>query len=277
MTLFNQSGQSKSASPHTAEPLSTVPGGRDRPQGKTERDEAFPVAALLPAAHRGTVRQFYRLVRAADDVADSPHLSGEEKRRQLAILRQQAADTLPPAVAPEAAALIDAFTADTDHAPCRTWAETLASARASSAPVGRMLLRLHERDVLTAAPAADCLCTALQLLNHISDAEEDRLRLGRSYLPADWLAEAAGDPAPVLERMRQATLPLLVAARPLVWQIRSPRLAFQAAVTLACGYRLSALLAHRPDWRIAPRFGRRAMLRAGGYGIWLFLSLRWRG
>ena len=47
---------------------------------KTHRGENFPVASLLIAPrHRATILAFYRFVRAADDVADSPVLSAPEK------------------------------------------------------------------------------------------------------------------------------------------------------------------------------------------------------
>ncbi len=48
--------------------------------GKSHRDENFPVASrLVSPRHRGPILAFYRFVRAADDVADYPHLRPEEK------------------------------------------------------------------------------------------------------------------------------------------------------------------------------------------------------
>lgn len=233
------------------------------------------MAMLLARRYRPTVRRFYQLVRAADDLADAPGLPVPEKRAALSAFRQ-AASALPTQIAPCAEALIDAFSEDCANPPCPDWTATLRSARRSSAPVGRMLLILHDGDDQHAAAAADALCTALQLLNHIGDAEADRQTLGRSYLPLDWLREAGQDPAPVLARMLAETRPLLTTARPLIRQIRDPRLAFQAAVTLACADRLAGLLRRRRDWRQPPHFGFFSLSAAVGHGLFLFLRLRWR-
>lgn len=287
MTLFNLSGQSKTvavsapeqaktAALSAADQAKTAPDtGTALISGKTEADEAFPVAALLARRHRPAVRQFYQCVRRADDVADSAVLPLPEKRRLLSDLRRDAA-RLPPALVPFAEALIDAFHDDCANPPCRTWEDTLRSARRSSIPVGRMLLVLHDGSDAYAAPAADALCTALQLLNHIGDAGADLQTLGRSILPQDWLDEAGQDPAPVLRRMLSATLPLLTEARPLIRQIRDRRLAFQAAVTLACAHRLAAQISRRTDWRACPHFGVSSFLNALTHGLFLFLRLRWR-
>ena len=47
---------------------------------KTAREENFPVGSwLIPAALRPTVALFYAVVRAADDIADSPDLMPDQK------------------------------------------------------------------------------------------------------------------------------------------------------------------------------------------------------
>src|SRR3954471_17551926 len=62
------------------------------------------------------------------------------------------------------------------------------------APVGRMLLRLHgDGDNAAANAAADGLCTALQVLNHLQDLVPDRASLDRIYLPEPWMALAGGE------------------------------------------------------------------------------------
>src|SRR5918998_6665014 len=51
---------------------------------KSHRGENFPVASFLLARElRAPVLAFYRFVRQADDVADSPTLSADEKLRRL--------------------------------------------------------------------------------------------------------------------------------------------------------------------------------------------------
>ena len=54
---------------------------------KSLNDENFPVASrLIPAALRPHVHSFYFCVRAADDVADDPEMSPDEKTRLLTSL-----------------------------------------------------------------------------------------------------------------------------------------------------------------------------------------------
>jgi len=58
--------------------------------GKGHRDENFPVASwLVRPENRAPILAFYRFVRAADDVADHPGLTADEK---LAMLDQQLRD-----------------------------------------------------------------------------------------------------------------------------------------------------------------------------------------
>ena len=53
---------------------------REARSGKSHRDENFPVASrLMRARHREPILAFYRFVRAADDVADHPALSADDK------------------------------------------------------------------------------------------------------------------------------------------------------------------------------------------------------
>ena len=52
--------------------------------GKNHRDENFPVASMLLAReHRRPILAFYRFARVADDVADHPDLSPEQKLAML--------------------------------------------------------------------------------------------------------------------------------------------------------------------------------------------------
>ena len=50
--------------------------------GKTHETENFPVASILVRPeHRPPIMAFYDFARAADDIADDPRLSPEEKVR----------------------------------------------------------------------------------------------------------------------------------------------------------------------------------------------------
>lgn len=215
--------------------------------------ENFPVASrLLAPAMRRPVLAFYHLARAADDIADDPALSPAEKLAGLAALDaalRDRATVLPLARAlhdsgagtAEALQLLAAFRQDAVQSRYPDWAALEAYCRLSAVPVGRLLLRLHgEADALALA-AADALCIALQLLNHLQDAGEDRARLDRVYIPQDWLALAGGearffaDPAarrPLLDALLDRLEELLDRAAELPRHLRSRRLRLEAAVTL---------------------------------------------
>lgn len=279
MSHFNHESQLKdlglTKDPMVTDPMRTQSPMMARTTAKTERDEAFPVAAFLARKHRPVVSMVYGIVRAADDLADSPSLSPEEKHRALADLWTRERPRLPETLQPHVATLIEAFHRDIDTPECTDWPQVQASAHASAAPVGRLLLTLH-REPDSNGPATDALCQVLQLLNHIGDVEQDRQRLGRSYLPRRWLDDANGDVPAVLERMLDALLPLFAQAHELPRTIRSHRLAFQAAVTVCCARRFYRLLRQRHDWRSPPRFGRSDMGLAIVGGVALFLQGRFR-
>ena len=57
----------------------------ETPSGKAARDENFPVGSwLIRAELRPHVHAFYRFAREADDIADNPALTADEKVRRLA-------------------------------------------------------------------------------------------------------------------------------------------------------------------------------------------------
>jgi phytoene synthase len=215
---------------------------------------------LLAPALRGKVLAFYRVVRLADDIADAPGLTAREKLLRLDAV-EAALDGAPGV--PEAAALresgagvseartmLTAFRRDATEGRCADWAALEDYCAHSAVPVGRFLLRLHGEGG-DAIPAADALCTALQVLNHVQDMGEDRATLGRIYLPESWMAEQGGedavfsDPAvrrPLLDAVLDRVEALLDQASALPRRLASRRLALESAVTLACGQRLLARL-----------------------------------
>lgn len=244
--------------------------------------ENFPVASrLLPAPLRPSVRAFYEVVRAADDVADDPHLAAPEKHARLdaieaglrggpgpghtADLRAALAAAGQPGLERHAIAMLAAFRADVAATPCADWAALRGYCRASADPVGRFLLDLHGEAEADRA-ASDALCTALQLLNHLQDLGEDRRDLGRIYLPADWIADAGASPAdldrdrltPALRRALDRALDeadaLLAHAARLPATIRSRRLRAEVSVILALARGLSRRLRHADPLkaRVAP-------------------------
>jgi squalene synthase HpnC len=159
------------------------------------------------------IAAYYRFARAADDIADDPTLDATEKTRRLDSFDETLvgkSDSEPVArelrgiftahrlTIEHARHLLQAFKADAINRPCRNWSDLLAYCRYSAAPVGRFLLELHRED-RQAWPAADALCSALQILNHLQDCQADWRDLKRLYIPRDWLDEAKITPDALLE------------------------------------------------------------------------------
>ncbi|MBP0494902.1 squalene/phytoene synthase family protein [Pararoseomonas indoligenes] len=246
--------------------------------------ENFPVASrLLSPAVRGKVLAFYRVVRMADDIGDSPDLPPEEKLRRLDLIEAalDGGPGIPEATAlresgagvEEARKMLVAFRRDSRNEPCADW-DALADYCAHSAdPVGRFLLRIHGDDDPAAIRAADALCTSLQVLNHIQDMGVDRDTIGRIYIPQSWMAEVggveevftqAGPRRAVLDALLDRTDTLLDVASALPRLLKSRRLAFQSATTIGCARRLLARL------RAAdPMAGRVALTKADVLGALL--------
>jgi len=167
---------------------------------KTHRDENFPVASLLIAPqHRAAILAFYRFVRAADDVADSPVLAPQEKIARLDLLEAGLlghedagveASTLRTALAARNLAprhaqdLLTAFRTDATKLRYRDWDDLIGYCTYSAMPVGRFVLDVHGEDRRT-WPASDALCAALQIINHLQDCGKDYRSLDRVYIPRD--------------------------------------------------------------------------------------------
>ncbi len=246
--------------------------------GRTIATENFPVASrLISSRFRPVIVAYYRMARLADDIADHPGLAGPEKVRRLDAIDAVLAGRAEPRSheAPEQAArdvreafaarglaieharhLLQAFRSDALNRPCRTWSDLLAYCRYSAAPVGRFVLDLHgePRDAWI---AADALCSALQILNHLQDCAADWRTLRRLYVPQDWLSEAGLEPdamlgthaAPalrrVLDRMLDGVDRLHQAAAPLPWLIADSGLRMQAIAVAALSHRLARRLRRR--------------------------------
>jgi phytoene/squalene synthetase len=222
--------------------------------GRPTRDESsenFPVASLLlPRAMRPKVLAFYRFVRTADDIADSPVLTAEEKLRRLDALEDTAEQALCDVGSQEALIMLDAFRQDAVQRRYAHWGELERYCARSAEPVGRMLLRLHGEGA-EGHRASDALCAALQVLNHLQDLVPDREALDRVYLPEPWMELAGGEAAffardnprrrAVLDAALDRVEATLAVAAPLPRLLRS-RLRRQAAVTLALAWRLLAKL-----------------------------------
>lgn len=280
--------------------VATAPGAVETPSGKGARDENFPVGSvLLPARLRPHVACFYDFARAADDIADNPDLSPEEKLRRLdafeagldgrsgvpvaTALRDSLARTSVPDR--HARDLLAAFRQDATKRRYADWDELLGYCALSANPVGRYLMDLHGEDRALWTPS-DALCTALQILNHLQDCQVDYRNLDRVYLPLDWLhaqgldVTALDAPAAppgmrrVLDQCLDGCDALIAVARTRPARPRSRRLHAEMVTITRLAARLSARLRARdplagrvalskPDFARAAFSGAAALARTG--------------
>ena len=253
----------------------TLTAAIETPSGKGAGDENFPVGSLLlPAKLRPHVATFYRFARAIDDIADNPDLSADDKVARLS--RFEAAingtETGDPALetahkmraslretrvtAKHCTDLIAAFKQDAVKLRYASWDELMGYCALSANPVGRYLLDLHgEAQKIYAL--SDALCSALQVLNHLQDCQDDYRNLDRVYLPGVWMKSSGIDVrvlsrdfnTPGLRRVLNLCLDevddLLLTARLLPKRLSSRALAMESAVILRLALRLSELLRAR--------------------------------
>ena len=151
------------------------------------------------------------------------------------------------------AATVIAFKQDAVKLRYDDWADLMGYCENSANPVGRYLLDLHGERVSGYA-FSDALCSALQVLNHLQDCQDDYRALDRVYLPLDWmgaqgievsaLEEARSGPGlrRVLDRCLDGVAELMRAARELPAKLRSPRLAMESAIIVRLAERLTVLL-----------------------------------
>lgn len=245
----------------------TLTGPVETPTGKGARDENFPVASILIAkALRPHVMTFYAFARAADDIADNPDLSPDEKIDRLNLFETgltgpgidkatRLSDSLEQTGVPDRHArdLLAAFRQDAVKNRYDNWADLIGYCELSANPVGRYLMDLHGEDPALWAPS-DALCTVLQILNHLQDCQKDYRGMDRVYLPGDWLAdeglgvEVLNEPGSrpglrrVLDRCLDGCDALIVAARNRPARPRSRRLHAEMAVITTLATRLAARL-----------------------------------
>ncbi|MBB1491310.1 MULTISPECIES: phytoene/squalene synthase family protein [unclassified Paracoccus (in: a-proteobacteria)] len=202
--------------------------------------QSFAAAAkLMPRGIREDTIMLYAWCRHADDVVDGQELgsapqAGGDPEERLARLKAETLEALhgtgpmtPPFAALQAVArrhdfpdrwpmdLIDGFAMDVEGRAYRTLNDTLDYSYHVAGVVGVMMARvMGVRDQAVLDRACD-LGLAFQLTNIARDVIDDA-RIGRVYLPGDWLDEAGatieGDiPSPQLYAV---ILRLLDAAEP---------------------------------------------------------------
>jgi phytoene synthase len=174
--------------------------------------ENFPVASiLLPRRMREPVAAIYVFARTADDFADEGDRSPAQRIALLDAYRREldaiAADQptrhpvflrLRPVIAAHRLPLqlfrdlLDAFTQDVTKTRYADFAELMDYCRRSADPVGRLLLHLFAAATPENLRRSDCVCSALQLINHWQDVAID-WRKPRVYLPQQDLARFGVD------------------------------------------------------------------------------------
>jgi squalene synthase HpnC len=240
--------------------------------GKGHSDENFPVASFLIAPkNRAPVMAFYRFVRAADDVADSPTAAPEEKLRLLEQMRQSLtgeSNAVPEGVALRAILaerglsnvhaldLLEAFRRDCTKLRYRDWDDLIDYCRYSAMPVGRFVLDVHG-ETETLWPANDALCAALQVINHLQDCAKDYRELNRVYIPEPLLAgagigvEALGQDkanpalAGVICGLARKNAELLEISRPFAAAIKDGRLSLEVDLIQTLADDLNIMLIDR--------------------------------
>lgn len=250
-----------------------MPSSIETPSGKDAAYENFPVGSwLLPGHLRPHIATYYRFARAADDIADNPELSPDDKVARLEAFEDtvEGRDAADPALcatahrmreslaetgtdAHRATDLLRAFKLDATKSRYADWDDLIGYCTYSAAPVGRYLLDLHGGSTDGYGPS-DALCIALQIINHLQDCQDDYRQLDRVYLPADMMTQAgariedldksASTPAlrQVFDRMLDGTDALLETAGKLPAGLRSKRLGMESATILNIAVALVARL-----------------------------------
>lgn len=270
----------------------------ETPSGKDQENENFPVASiLLSKQYRGHVKTFYDFARAADDVADNPQLSGDEKISRLNVFDAvlTAAPGAPDLVKASrlrvslqqagvtdrhARDLLAAFRMDAHKVRYASWRELMEYCELSANPVGRFLLDLHGEDS-SGYEQSDALCTVLQVLNHIQDCGDDKQSIDRIYIPADWVSEfgtsydvldAGRSDAgfrKVLDRMLDRCDDLLETAAALPSRLANTRLAINSATIVCLARRLARRLRHGDP------LARRVALTKGDFALSVLTGISW--
>jgi squalene synthase HpnC len=186
--------------------------------------ENFPVASrVLPRAVREQLFAIYGFARLVDDIGDrSPGDRLSELDWAERELDRALAGTADEEVFVRLGECARAIGADREPFACLIEAnrqdqvvsryETISGLEAycalSANPVGRLVLKVFDRDEARTRALSDSICTGLQLVEHLQDIGED-FEVGRVYLPIEDLRRfavtdemlAASSAAPELRRL----------------------------------------------------------------------------
>ncbi|HTK81339.1 MAG TPA: squalene synthase HpnC [Bacteroidota bacterium] len=165
--------------------------------------ENFPVASLfLPEAQRPYIQAIYAFSRTADDFADEPGYSPEERLQALEQWDEQLRDCYkgkashPVFIALRETVtnldipiepllnLLTAFKRDVSQNRYETFDDLLSYCACSANPVGRLILMMFGYRDEAFYALSDNICTALQLTNFWQDVAVDQTK-DRLYLPLE--------------------------------------------------------------------------------------------
>jgi squalene synthase HpnC len=264
-----------------------------------EHYENFPVASvLLPRHLRRPIEAIYRFARGADDIADEGNASNTDRLKELARYAAEL-DRIEQGQAPADPAfnalactirawqlplqlfrdLLTAFAQDITRKRYADFPELLDYCRRSANPVGRLLLHLVDRASVDNLRRADCICSALQLINFWQDIaidwQKDRVYLPQTDLDRFGISEQqiadrrwSAEWAALLDFQTDRARAMMLDGAPLVQQLPG-RMGWEIRFTVQGGLRIlekirrarGDVFRHRPvlepaDWL---RIGGRAL------------------
>ncbi len=227
--------------------------------------KSFHMASLLlPNSYRQHARALYGFCRMADDLVDhatDPNHAVEQLAERLNAIYAGAPSDNPtdrafadvvhrfaiPRAVPDA--LIEGFVWDAQGREYKTLSDVTAYGVRVAGTVGIMMaLIMGERRPEALARAVD-LGVAMQFSNIARDVEEDE-KLGRQYLPADWLEE--GLPAAASKLVEEAEIIYQRAASGIARLPRSCRSSINAARLLYREIGLAARRQHHQGRAVVP-------------------------
>lgn len=164
--------------------------------------ENFPVASrLLPRAERDHLMALYGFARMVDDIGDEADgdraalldwVAGELDLVYLGSPAAQPTHALMRTLADSVRALdlprdpferlIEANRREQEVRRIASYEELIESCRLSAMPVGELVLHVFGAATPERVALSDDVCAGLQLVEHLQDVREDRLR-GHVYLP----------------------------------------------------------------------------------------------
>ncbi len=269
---------------------------------KTDKDEDFPVCFLASGELRTAIATYYTAARFADDVADNPFISSQDKLQKLEAVRQaflhpDQADNLP--IIRKLSSifvahnldrslyldLLRAFEQDSDFSSIRVFQELIQYCRYSAAPVGRFMLALYQEHPMTYLPGEN-LCIVLQILNHLGHIKDDLSWLKRCYIPLDMiqshglktsdfgLSYSSVEVINLLHDLAAKTSAMLADAQVLPRLIKNFRLRFEVCVILSLTNSVLKQCKNRDILQNPPRPDKWTWMKSIIVGLWRALFRR---